>query len=282
MNKRPKVSEPPEAISEILSIVQLLPAGIQLIDYWQHYYKSIDTDPKMMDTAIRQAVATVMPDDHESFPVRQFRDRRDLHSWGKELYYRESLRYCLTNLPPAFSDYVCPQKKYLGSAFVNYLQRIRATDSLEKFDAHNAFRLLHDDVVDTKLEAAISAFRYSQAHNYYVRLYELMDLIQKHRAGDDISFSTHINETRVFQIQNLSIEAGRIVLVPDFFTDAFNGIAVERLGLCENCSLVFWRTRTDMKGCSTRCAKILRTRKWRDNIPAEKKQEYYVNRLRKN
>ncbi len=83
-------------------------------------------------------------------------------------------------------------------------------------------------------------------------------------------------------------EQGFITLKENLFTEVLRekngetvGIEASRVALCHNCQRIYWKGRKDQTNCSTDCAKVLRNRKWRENMTAEQKQRYKYNRAKK-
>ena len=58
---------------------------------------------------------------------------------------------------------------------------------------------------------------------------------------------------------------------------AIEGVEVSRIRECDVCHQIFWAKRTDQHCCKQRCAKILRTRKWRQGYD----EKYHSRRVRK-
>jgi hypothetical protein len=63
---------------------------------------------------------------------------------------------------------------------------------------------------------------------------------------------------------------GLVKYSPPRFVKAIEGVEAARIRVCEVCKLLFWAGRLDQKACTTKCARVLRTRRWR-----EKYQESY-------
>jgi predicted nucleic acid-binding Zn ribbon protein len=49
----------------------------------------------------------------------------------------------------------------------------------------------------------------------------------------------------------------------DEFLEAIDGVEASRVRSCEVCGIIFWAGRRDQLCCSTKCARVLRTRRWR-------------------
>jgi hypothetical protein len=57
---------------------------------------------------------------------------------------------------------------------------------------------------------------------------------------------------------------------------ALEGVELVRIRECHICGKIFWAGRIDQLCCTTRCAKVLRTRRWRECYPERYKQQRYV------
>lgn len=58
---------------------------------------------------------------------------------------------------------------------------------------------------------------------------------------------------------------GKVRISKDLFTEAVEGVEARRIRECEVCNRIFWAGRLDQWCCSPRCARVLRTRRWRAN-----------------
>ena len=56
---------------------------------------------------------------------------------------------------------------------------------------------------------------------------------------------------------------------------ALEGVELVRIRECRICGKIFWAGRTDQFCCTTRCANVLRTRRWRERYPERYKQQRY-------
>lgn len=76
---------------------------------------------------------------------------------------------------------------------------------------------------------------------------------------------------------------GILRITKDLLTEAIDEGKVEtdRIRECEVCNQIFWAGRRDMRGCSTKCAKVLRTRRWREKTTEEQRTAYKVARAQK-
>ena len=68
------------------------------------------------------------------------------------------------------------------------------------------------------------------------------------------------------------VKAGHIPLIK-----AIEDVEADRIRECPICQNVFWAGRKDQLCCAPRCARILRTRRWRERYP----ERYKLNRFRK-
>lgn len=66
-------------------------------------------------------------------------------------------------------------------------------------------------------------------------------------------------------------EQGKLILKADRLAKALQGMELSRIRLCGSCQRIYWAGRANMRyACSTKCANLLRTRRWRDE---EKRKE---------
>jgi hypothetical protein len=285
VKRKEKISEPREIAKTIFAVVNLLPPGLKLPDDFKVYESLCKEDPEGRIAAFDKAFTEEWFDelDKKSGLGRDLVDMQyEIQFHGTYEYYRlRGLKICLEGLPTDFVEYVNLPETHLewlyeSFAHNNLSLHHRNRVAPRNIDAHpeapdkERFR-------DATHEACL---RYYQAHSWYERLYCLAQYLQSD--FENTEWFTRLDPAaRVFRINNIAVIDGRIGIEPDEFTDAFLGVGIERIKLCKNCGRVFWAKRDDMKGCSTSCAKILRTRKWREKTTKEQRTKYKINRIQK-
>ena len=70
-------------------------------------------------------------------------------------------------------------------------------------------------------------------------------------------------------------DRGELEFNVDPLIEALKGVQVSKIRNCPICSAFFWASRKDKPCCSNRCAKIRRTRRWREKYP----DRYKLRRL---
>jgi hypothetical protein len=305
-------SEPPEAIGKILGVVRLLPAGIDLRSYHGVYHALVKKDSMGLiakhelgyTDSKRPAVITV-----------DYLNERSVDFANSQLPYQtEAFEICLKGLPEEFKDYIGFPLGDVKSSYQKLMKRIQAFVNdrgeehfgpmlevtglpikdqeytgwdirLERANpklSFNAFKKILEKtpgwigkVQSDELEWA--AWNYEFARTWYQQTYKLAHYIESWKKKE-------IPEMGIGMEVMISGEIvdRKIVYHPNDFSEAFNGLDIDRLGLCKNCRRVFWVKRTDMKGCTISCAKILRTRKWREKTTPTQRIEYKINRIKKN
>lgn len=125
-----------------------------------------------------------------------------------------------------------------------------------------------------------------QIHESIKRLHEA----DKWRAAlDSFGYLVHLEKGISYHYDEIPLaiycdEQGVIKLKENLFTEAIKeGIDAAQLARCTNekCQRLFFKGRKDQKTCSTACAKVLRTRKWREKTTPEQRQSYKIGRTRK-
>jgi hypothetical protein len=94
--------------------------------------------------------------------------------------------------------------------------------------------------------------RHAKSHSYYISSLPKTRLSLSHGS---ISIDSH----------------GRLNYSPPPFIKAIEGVEAARIRECEVCDQLFWAGRLDQKTCTTKCAKVLRTRRWRQNYQTKYK-----------
>lgn len=51
---------------------------------------------------------------------------------------------------------------------------------------------------------------------------------------------------------------------PDYFIGSVKGVEAARIRECQVCRMIFWAGRLDQKGCTNKCTRALRSRRWRE------------------
>ncbi len=110
------------------------------------------------------------------------------------------------------------------------------------------------------------------AHNGEGSLY--INLMDRQRGN---SFDWHMTHEHS-GIQGIFGDESVIHFTIDPFIEALKGVEARRIRECQKCRRIFWAGRLDMTCCSTRCAKVLRTKNWRVNVSVERKKQYAVER----
>jgi hypothetical protein len=72
-------------------------------------------------------------------------------------------------------------------------------------------------------------------------------------------------------------ESGQIEIKVNRLLERLQGIEAERIRECKVCHAIFWAGRIDQKACSTKHAKVLRTREWREKYL----EQYKLQRVNK-
>jgi predicted nucleic acid-binding Zn ribbon protein len=122
-----------------------------------------------------------------------------------------------------------------------------------------------------------AAKQYERFRSLYIRIYELLDYLERREQyPEDVK-----DLLQVPQIFNSMVAFAEhaLILVPDELTTALNGTDLRNLKRCPVCGRVFWLSRKDQKGCTRACAKVLRTRRWRERTTAEQRDRYKVSRI---
>jgi hypothetical protein len=70
---------------------------------------------------------------------------------------------------------------------------------------------------------------------------------------------------------------GNLRIQHDPLLQALEGVEARRIRECAICGRIFWAGRIDQSCCPKRCAKVLRTRRWRDRYP----EKYKPQRIKK-
>ena len=193
-----------------------------------------------------------------------------------------ALEICLEGLPPAFVSYIdvpifdlawLHEYEYGSEEFL--LARSSFTAQFAGDDAESRANNFSRTVEKHWL-------RYKQASDWYFSLYEFARFLRL-PGGWDRTMSRSRLLQRIGVDFGFDKNDGRAVFELSDFAKAFTGIQPERIKLCDNCGRVFWVRRTNAKlnGCSERCAKVLRTRRWRKALTPEKKLKYEHNRFKK-
>lgn len=282
MKRSEKVSEPNEGIANILSVVRLLPPDIELRDVWSSYFQLEKDDPEKQFSALREAYGIDANEEWDDVEL----DEKSLNYYkrdkglAKTEYMLEALSECLLNVPLEFLDYVDLPKPGLDAAYKRFLNSsIGGGMSYENFilTVANSLELIENLY---SIHVTESVLRYEFGRKNHQRVYALMTFLTSWKKQGRRSHYYELN-SKVFPITEVAISENRLIIVPDEFTAAFNGVDIDRLGLCGSCGRVFWLKRLDMKGCSLSCGKILRTRKWREKITPKQRLKYKINRVMK-
>jgi hypothetical protein len=299
MTRKTKISDPPEDIGRIVSIVRLLPPDAILKDHWELYFEKIRNDPGNLYSFLREqyeiededaeyyllSKADEFGDDDDDDSDEFLTDKKRSRAYKREkewvdyTYQRQALKDCLEDLPSAFLAYIGslePTLEQLHESLSSDLSpRVRA--SFDQF-----VLMLRDNFMEKMIisELRKSVWRFNEAREYHTRLYSLVNYLESHKA-DKYGNPYHSGKSKLFAIEDCSIIDGKLVFLSDKFTQAFNGVEIDRLKICENCKKVFWVKRIDMKGCTTPCAKVLRTRKWREKTTEEQRLKYKINRIKR-
>ena len=279
VKRKQKVSEPAGAIAVILSVVRLRPPGIELMDFREAIREAILTDPKRGFSALRQTYGfdtevspfSYSPDDAET--LRRFTIDRNIVLL---LYQAEVLAECLIGLPPEFTEHIGLPEAGLESMYLDYQSAADGTESFVHYVANSPARF--ESFESMGISDAIH--RYHRARRFYHQMYAFIAYLEWVKQGGDEDVGYPLAQD-FFVFERIKVIENRVTWLPDFFTKAFEGVEIDRLRLCDNCGRVYWVKRLDMKGCTVSCAKILRTRKWREKITAEQKLNYKINRIKK-
>lgn len=290
MKRGEKRSEPPEAAKEIFAIVDLLPPGLELSDQWELYLSFCQDDPdgrkeqaegwyhSVEECEMLSPAELLKADIEEEFAL--------FYVYG--FYSLKALRACVEGLPEEFVNYIdLPRSdpKWLYNSYVRRSNRsyMPFEESYESF-LENADGMPDGldffDNLQYRSPTNEACRRYRQARNWYTRLYHLADFLQTYVLDGESPYRDD-PVAKVFRIDNIAVINERISFEPDRFTDAFLDVSIHRIRRCANCGRVFWAKRDDMKGCSLSCAKILRTRKWREKTTEEQRRKYKINRIKK-
>ncbi len=74
-------------------------------------------------------------------------------------------------------------------------------------------------------------------------------------------------------------EASKVRITASQTIKLLEGLDVSRIRICPICADMFWAGRSNMVACGRKCAAVDRTRRWRDKVSDEKKDQY--NRMRR-
>lgn len=120
---------------------------------------------------------------------------------------------------------------------------------------------------------------YKTVHNYFhfvnVRdeVREIAIRAEHYKTGRTFTYLTDLSQSVTFGVEN-----GKICFKTNSVFEAFSGVDVERVKICELCDKVFWASRIDASCCSKECAHNLRNRIYRGN--KKKQDEYKFNRVK--
>lgn len=275
MKRREKVSVPSEGIGKILEIVRLLPAGIELMDFWRIYFERVPNAPEHRISSIIEGDrvdegSDFLGDTNKHFYLDE--------KYASDLVKCHVLAECLHDLPSEFVEYIALPDLTPESMFRTWC----GLDGAAQPTFEDFVRLATVELVCSLTSVGVidAATRYSTARDFYQRSYALVQYLQ---LSEEERRSAHVAQRNFFAIEEVSVVDDRVKFRPDEFTRAFNGVPVDRLNLCDNCGLVYWVRRTGAKvhGCTLACSKILRTRRWREKVTAERKAQYVLNRIEK-
>jgi hypothetical protein len=296
MSRKEKISEPPEAIEKIISVVRLLPVAAELKSYHDSYFQRIHNDPDKLFSSLWEEYE-IEDEDAENYYLRDLEEddfddeddedrradprtnyRREKER-AEDQYKRKALEECLLGLSDEFAAYVrSPEPASLESLHEQFEERLtRPMFSFQEF-VHILNDKMIENLVSQRLFSAIQ--RYRNARENHARLYNLVAYLEAYRL-DRYEHPYYPEKRKLFEIKDINVVDGKLRFLPDEFTEAFNGVDIDRIKLCGSCKKVFWVKRLDMKGCTTSCAKILRTRKWREKTTKEQRLKYKINRIQK-
>lgn len=109
----------------------------------------------------------------------------------------------------------------------------------------------------------LAGFRYE----YLRQAREIVNLIAKSRREQirlPYSMSLKANCLSI-SFGNLYIDKSDVIrFSPPPIARILDGVEADRIRECEVCQKFFWAGRIDQKACTTKCAKVLRSRRWRE------------------
>lgn len=292
-SRKERVREPSEAITNILNIVRLLPPDVKLDSFGMSFFDIVDKDPHDWFRGLYDSYELDPRQEETSRLGRviagsygDLEDRDDLDSFKTDMmvvenrYMVETLNNCLNGLPQGFVDYVALPDRSLESISALISQAASSSVSTKetaRFIGNSPYgsELFLRDGINS------AGRRYDTAIEFHERIYNLLNYVEK-RASELKAGSRYYHETPlIFAMEFVDLVDGRVRFIPDKFTEAFEGVEADRLKRCGACGRVFWVRRTDQKGCTVSCAKVLRTRKWREKTTEEQRVKYKVNRIKK-
>lgn len=287
------VREPSEAITNILNIVRLLPPEIKLEPFFETFFETVDKDPHDWFRGLYDSYELDTVQEETSRLGRVFADsyrdlegRDDLDSFKTDMmlvgnrYMVETLTKCLNGLPQGFVDHVALPDRSLESMSALISQATSSSVSTEEAasyickEPYGSELFLRDGINS-------AGRRYDTAIEFHERIYNLLNYVEKRASEPKEGYRYYYEPPLIFAMEFVDLVDGRVRFIPDKFTEAFEGVEADRLKRCGACGRVFWVRRTDQKGCTVSCAKVLRTRKWREKTTEEQRVKYKVNRIKK-
>ncbi|MBS1798093.1 MAG: hypothetical protein JSS81_30030 [Acidobacteria bacterium] len=283
---------PTPKIADMFRIVNLLPSGIVMKDEKELASDFYEKDECGFRPAIEESYhnwiySSEFDCDKSLLPKEVYEDMyRDylIEYYTDEgkvwvFYAAKALAECFADLPKAFVEYV-----NIPNTEVEFLTN-RLMARIKKNDFGSEEVREKELEADDKIRAAVD--RYNKARDFYNRLYELAKAFERcrrfpykaERIFDE--YDGGFPSIELFSARKATVEYNRLKILPDEFTEAFDGVDIDRVKICGHCKKVFWAKRQTMKGCSKSCAKILRTKKWREKTTKEQRQKYYENRVLK-
>lgn len=272
-------SKPPPDVKGIIDVVRMVPSDADL-----KHLESVWSDIYEKDT---QGLISRLEDRFDSFRGLGQWDNERLETYEQERifadlpYEAEALTICVDGLPRVFLNYIgfnCEFNEKAHSLVTS--RRDETPASLLRMDSRK-------DAIDGKSrfeelrnEIRLATARYEEAREWFLAVYALAHLIQFRAANSKDFRREYMLGLNLDRVVELDLVEGKIVF-RDKLVSAFNNVDAYRIKICGSCKKVFWATRLDMKGCSTPCSKVLRTRKWREMTTEKQRVNYKINRIRK-
>jgi hypothetical protein len=263
VKKEGKISKPPALAEKIIRVVNLLGGpGLDLIDRGKLYnelFMGFINAVLPNPFTSKQSIAGVETPDglYANFACKA-----------------KALEVCLRGLPSEFVDYVGLEN--LLAAFP-----IDFTEDLDAFN-RQLLSVPEYNAMDFFGRVSQANRRYDRARDWYRKLHRLANyLAVKEMLDSEWEWKLRCELEDLIGAEQLVIDDGVLEIIPDKFIVAFAKLPVERLRICTICESIFWARRSDSETCSTRCSKILRTRRWRKNLTPEQTLKYKINRIRK-
>jgi hypothetical protein len=276
---------PPDAVSAILSVVRLLPPGEKVPDFYKTREKVRERDPfarwsRYHDVTLKEHNQMSASDEDFAAVENRILNGSIEYALVSAATDLEALGICIEGLPNSFVEYVAPPPHNLS-----WLDHLKSgTPKYEQIAALFLRRFGADSIVRNLIlfESSVSdaVLRLVNAFDWYGQLYDLARLHDRN-LFEGLSIRRSL-ESRI-PVKLTFDQYGLVRFQLSEFAQAFSGISLARIKICESCGRVYWAGRLDAKvaGCSKACSTLLRTRKWRENMTPEKKLKYKINRVRK-